>query len=108
MTGNHKLKHDPTKHDYDFTMRKTVHTKLFTETHAGLRVKAAEMKLSVQEIMQELAQRLVDGDNRIMAILKEYKRDKRKKETDSLIGKADVEELYDVIGDNNPFGDDDK
>lgn len=91
---------------YDYSLRKTVHIKMFTEVHAALKVKAAEMKLSIQEIMNEMATRIGEGDHRVMAILKEYKRDKRTKQTDSLIGKADTKELYDVIGSNSPFGDD--
>lgn len=101
-----KLRHNPEEHDWDYTTRKTVHTKLYTETHKRLRMKAAELNLSVQEILQCFAEKLGEGDGRLLLMLKEYKRKKRKKETESFfVGRVDVEELYEAISDQSPFKD---
>jgi hypothetical protein len=99
-----KVSKDPD--DYDYTLRRTVHTKLYAETHARLKVKAAELKLSVQEIFNELGTLVGNDDPRLLSILKEYKRNKRRKQDETLVGKgADVDEIYGLIGDNSPLKD---
>ena len=101
--GNHKLRHDPEEHDYDFTVRKTLHIRMWTETHKKLKQASVELKLSMQEIVNELAERVGNGDGRIMQILKEYKKQKRFKEEENLSEKIDMKDLYQVIEDDSPL-----
>lgn len=66
-------------------------------------MRCAKLKLSMQEIFQELAQRVVDGDKRVIQVLEDYKRQKRNRETDTLVGKADVKEIFSLIRDSSPI-----
>jgi hypothetical protein len=93
----HEVRHNPEDHDYDYTARRTIHIKLWTETHKNLKKVAAEVGLSMQEIINELAERVGNGDNRVMKILEEYKLNKRNKEEKSLRGKVDATDVYAAI-----------
>ena len=40
----------------DFDRRKSIHVKLYTETHANFRVELMKKKLSMQEVFEDFAQ----------------------------------------------------
>ena len=80
--------------------RRSVHIKIPAELHALLRVFGFHKKLSIQEMIVELIQLVVDGDvsinNRMDHLVKRKKENRIKKLT-----KADSEHIYDYISNNN-------
>ena len=63
--GRNSLKHEL----IDFNLRKCIHIKLMTETHANLRIELLRRKLSMQDVFEELAQRIVEGDAMVCRML---------------------------------------
>jgi len=86
----------------DFVTRKSVHVNLPTEVHANLRILAFKCKLSMQEIFEELAIRLVEDDvymRKMLSSLTSGKRDKALRDLSS----PDRETIFDAIEKNNPL-----
>ena len=83
---------------HDLDLRKSIHIKLLSDTHAGLKIQSCRLKLSMQAIMDELAALVVDGDLYIMRKLEDAARRKRDKETKALYD-TDAESLLDIIED---------
>ncbi len=86
----------------DFDRRKSIHVKLYTETHANFRVELMKKKLSMQEVFEDFAQRVVAGDGFAHRVLDTIARRKRDKEIEKL-SESDVESLFDAIEDNRGF-----
>ena len=84
----------------DFDRRKSIHVKLYTETHAALRVELMKKKLSMQEVFEAFAQRVVAGDGFAHRVLDTISRRKRDKEIEKL-SETDVESLFDAIEDSH-------
>jgi len=82
----------------DFDRRKSIHIKLYTETHAGLRVELLKKKLSMQEVFEDFAQRVVAQDGFAHRVLDTLARRKRDKQIEKL-SQTDVESLFDAIED---------
>jgi len=80
--------------------RRSVHIKIPAELHASLRVFGFHKKLSIQEMIVELIQLIVDGDvsvNSRMDHLVKRKKEKRIKK----LTKDDADNIYDYISNNN-------
>jgi len=76
--------------------RKCVHIKLPSELHAEIRVIGLRKKLSLQEMLSEFCQLMVDGDDyleRRMDDLVKRKKEKRIKKLTT----QDAEDIYDYI-----------
>ncbi len=56
----------------------------------------------MQEIFEELAIRMVEGDNKLLRLIDDIKDKKRDKEI-SRISKTDADTIYDVISDLDPL-----
>lgn len=82
----------------DLDVKKTLHIKLLTDTHAGLKVQSAKLKLSMQSILEELSIKVVEGDPYINNILKEASRRKREKQVQQLAD-SDADSLLNYIED---------
>ena len=80
----------------DLDLRKTLHIKLLTDTHAGLKIQAIRHKLSMQAVLEELAIRVVQEDPYFIDVLKELARSKREKEVKSLAS-TDADSLLDHL-----------
>jgi len=87
----------------DFDLRKCIHIKLMTETHAGLRVELLQRKLSMQEVFEEVAQRIVAGDPTLAKIL-DQTYEKKKTRAIRQLSKTDADTLLDLIEDEGPLG----
>jgi len=84
--------------DYDdlVNARKCIHVKLMSSTHAALRIEMFKLKLSMQEVFEELAQRIALNDPIILDILNELKQQKKNKKLKQL-SKLDASSIYDII-----------
>lgn len=76
--------------------KKSIHVKLLDSTHTSLRIQSFRLKLSVQEMMEELAQRIVIEDPVVMTILRDLSKRKRDKEY-KRISEIDAETIYEMI-----------
>ena len=76
--------------------RKCVHIKLPTELHAEMRVIGLRKKLSLQEMLSEFCQLMVDGDDYLERKLNELVKRKKEKKIKKLTIR-DAEDIYDYI-----------
>jgi len=83
----------------DLDRRKSIHVKLFTETHAGFRVELVKRRLSMQEVFEDFAQSVVAGSGHALRRLDKIVENKRSKEIQRL-SSTDVDSLFDIIEDN--------
>lgn len=80
--------------------RKCVHIKLPSELHAELRVFGFKKKLSLQEMISEFCQLLVDGDPIIHKRMDDLAKRKKEKRIKKLTNQ-DAEDIYDFIAQQN-------
>lgn len=76
--------------------KKSIHVKLLDSTHTALRIQSFRLKLSVQEMMEELAQRIVIEDPVIMGVLQDLAKRKRDKDY-RRFSEIDAETIYELI-----------
>tara|TARA_Y100000034_G_scaffold133153_1_gene197894 strand:- start:380 stop:658 length:279 start_codon:yes stop_codon:yes gene_type:complete len=88
----------------DFETKKSLHINLTSDTHAALKICAFKHKLSMQEIFEELACRIVEDDSYMQKTLAVLESRKRRRATEKLI-KTDAESIFRVIEAENPMGD---
>ena len=82
----------------DFDHRKSIHVKLLTETHAAFRIELIKKKLSMQEVFEDFAQRVVRGDGFAHRVLDTIARKKRDRHIERL-SETDAESIFDAIED---------
>lgn len=76
--------------------KKSVHFNFLTETHAEFRVLAFRKKLSMQDIVEGLISRLVNGEPALVKIVDKISVEKRDGELRKVMG-TDAESVFDVI-----------
>lgn len=69
---------------------------MYTETHANLRIELFKLKLSMQEVFEEFAQRVANGDAGAHQILQEIY-DQKRAGNIRKISKTDADSIYDMI-----------
>lgn len=80
----------------NWVKKKSVHFNLLTETHAEFRVLSFRKKLSMQEIVEGLISRLVNGDPSLIKIVNRIAEEKNNKELRKVMG-TDAESVFDAI-----------
>ena len=80
----------------EWVRKKSVHFNLLTETHAEFRVLAFRKKLSMQEIVDGLISRLVNGDPALNRIVDRMAEEKKQIEFRKVVG-TDAESVYDIL-----------
>ena len=80
----------------NFVRKKSVHFNLLTETHAEFRVLSFKKKLSMQEVVEGLISRLVNGDPVLIKIVNEIGENKYNEELRKVKG-TDAESVFDAI-----------
>ena len=79
----------------DFETKKSVHFNIMRETHSSLRMSCFEKRLSMQEVFEEVSQRIAAGSPDMISLLEELSEKKR----DSIIKKlseTDAESIYNI------------
>ena len=84
--------------------KKSIHIKLLSDTHAAFRIKLFEKKLSMQEVFEECAHRIVTNDPLFVELLGEIIVNKKERQLKQLYS-SDADTIYDAIGDDSPFKD---
>ena len=82
--------------------KKSIHIKLLSDTHSAFRIKLLEKKLSMQEVFEECAHRIVTNDPLFVELLDEIVVNKKEKQLKQLYS-SDAESIYDAIGDASPL-----
>ena len=82
--------------------KKSVHIALFGATHSAFKKELVGRGLSMQETFEYFASQTADNHPQIIKMLDELERLKRDNEVSRLEDKY-AANLYDVIGDENPF-----
>ena len=91
---------------YDFQTKKSVHIKLSKETHAKFRVKCFQAGLSMQSVLEEMAERIAAEDQDMIDIMSDLVMRDRKKEK-KLFSDLDASSIYDTIEEEIPFSEND-
>jgi hypothetical protein len=73
--------------------KKSIHINLLTETHSAFRVFSFKNQLSMQEIIEELVSRLVDGDQSLLRIVGKIKTRRNNPEVNKVFS-TDIESIY--------------
>lgn len=83
-------------------IRRGVHFKLLPETHACLRVLCLRRGISMQELIEELAQLVVNEDPLVQTIVDNLVERKKSRYFERLSA-TDAESLFDVIAHESPL-----
>ena len=84
--------------------KKSVHVSLFAKTHIDFKKAVVERGLSMQEVFEHLAHQFAEGHPALTRLVDEYCEMKKANVVRALEEKY-TENLYEAIGDDNPFGD---
>ena len=83
--------------------KKSVHISLYSKTHVDFKKYVVSKSLSMQEVFEHMATLVAEGHPALVKIIDDYCDEKRQNLVRSLEEKY-TENLYDAIGDDNPFG----
>jgi len=86
----------------NFETKKSVHFSLTRETHSHFRIACFKHSLSMQEVLEELVQRIAAESPDMMEILDEIQTRKRNKAIGKL-SDTDAESIFNVIESDNPL-----
>ena len=86
-------------------MRKSVHINLTKSTHSEFRVLLFKKGLSMQEVFEELAVKIVEGDDHLSNILNEIEYNKKVGNATRKISATDTDSIFEAIEEENPLGD---
>ena len=85
-----------------FESKKSIHFTTTRETHSGLRIMCFQKRLTMQEVFEELAQRIISESSDMMNLMEDLSERKRlgliKKLSDT-----DAESLFNIIEKENPL-----
>tara|TARA_Y100000593_G_scaffold85050_1_gene161487 strand:- start:267 stop:554 length:288 start_codon:yes stop_codon:yes gene_type:complete len=88
----------------DFETKKTIHFKITRESHSKLRIACFKKRLSMQEIFEEISQRIASESPDMIKLLDDLSQRKRDKVIKKL-SKSDAESLFNLIEEENPLND---
>ncbi len=80
---------------YDFTGRKSVHIHIMKSQHAEFRSKVMLAGLTMQDVLEECAIRIADGDSYMERLINDVVDKKAKGELQ--VAKAEIESIYEAI-----------
>lgn len=89
--------------DYvDFETKKSIHFTTTRETHSAVRIACFKNRLSMQEIFEEISQRIASESPDMMRMMEELSQKKRDKIIKKL-SRTDAESLFEIIAADNPL-----
>ena len=86
----------------DFETKKTIHFNITRETHSKLRILCFQNRLSMQEVYEEISQRIAAESPDMIRLLEDLSQNKRDRIIKKL-SKTDAESLYNIIETENPL-----
>ena len=88
----------------DFETKKSIHFTITRETHSNLRVACFKHKVSMQDVFEEISQKISAGAPEMMSFLKDLSMQKRDRAIKKL-SESDAESLFNVIEEESPIMD---
>jgi len=85
---------------YNLEVRKSIHINLTTETHAALRMLLFKRKLSMQEVLEECAIRLVENNEYFDKLMDDL-HDRKQNKIEKKFTKTDAESIFNAIEQGN-------
>jgi len=82
--------------------RKSIHVNLTIPTHTAFKIVAAKNHLSMQELFEEFARHVVEGDSRVLEIVSNLK-DRKTQKLGMKFASTDKEGIFDAIQHENPM-----
>lgn len=90
--------------DYtDFETKKTIHFNITREAHSKVRISCFKHRLSMQEVYEELSQRIAAESPEMVSLIEDLAQKKRDRIIEKL-SETDAESLYNIIEKENPLG----
>jgi Mg/Co/Ni transporter MgtE len=86
----------------DFESKKTIHFNITREAHAQVRMNCFKHKLSMQELFEEIGQKIAAESPDIVKIMEDLSTKKRDRKIKSL-SKSDAESIFSIIENENPL-----
>ena len=83
--------------------KKTVHFNMLSESHSALRMACFKYGLSMQEVFEELSQRIGMGSSDMISVLEDLKERKRHVKK---LSESDARSLYGILEDISPLRED--
>lgn len=91
-----------TKSFADFESKKTIHFDITREAHSQIRINCFKHRLSMQELFEEIGQKIAAESPDILKIMEKLAIKKREKIIKKL-SKDDAESIFDIIQSENPL-----
>tara|TARA_Y100000310_G_C20297657_1_gene630205 strand:- start:48 stop:338 length:291 start_codon:yes stop_codon:yes gene_type:complete len=88
----------------DFETKKTIHFNITRETHSKIRIECFKNRLSMQEVYEELSQRIASGSPEMASLLEDLSQKKRDKIVKKL-SETDADSLFNIIERESPLRD---
>tara|TARA_Y100000034_G_scaffold120936_1_gene164563 strand:+ start:428 stop:685 length:258 start_codon:yes stop_codon:yes gene_type:complete len=82
--------------------RKSIHINLTLPTHVAFKIVAAKNHLSMQELFEEFARQIIEGDARMLEIVEDLK-DRKIHKLGMKFASTDKEGIFDAIQHENPM-----
>ena len=82
--------------------RKSIHINLTMPTHIAFKIIAAQNQLSMQELFEEFARQIVEGDARMLEIVNDLK-DRKAHRLGMKFASTDKDGIFDAIQHENPL-----
>jgi len=86
-----------------FQLKKSIHINLNKDTHAEFRMALFKRGLSMQEVFEFLAVKIVDADDTLIKFLDEIEYNKKNRAFAKQINSTDADSIFDVIEQQNPL-----
>ena len=83
--------------------KKTVHFNMLSESHSALRMACFKYGLSMQEVFEELSQRIGMGSSDMISVLEDLKERNRHVKK---LSESDARSLYGILEDISPLRED--
>ena len=86
----------------EFETKKTVHFNITRESHSALRISCFKHRLSMQEVFEEIAQRIAAQSPDMIKLMESLSQKKKDKIIQKL-SETDAESLFNIIEEENPL-----
>ena len=87
---------------YDILVKKSVHFNLTKDSHTALKIACTKRGLSMQEVVESFAQKILIEDNRILKFLDQVVEDK-KNNTKKNFTNSDIKTIFDILEEDDPL-----
>lgn len=86
-----------------FQLKKSIHINLNTDTHAEFRVSLFKRGLSMQEVFEFLAVKIVDGDEILTNFLDQIEYNKKNGVKNKKLNSTDANSIFEAIEQEGPW-----